>query len=116
MRAALVDDNTVKKQAMAVLAAVLMLIVVGFAVLIIRSDGSNNPAADPREVACIQAGGDWTRFLNSCKSRAELESELAEKSRKDFCLGLPKTMRAADIPERCLDFYEPVTTTTPPAR
>lgn len=113
------------KQAVAVLAAVLTLIVAGFGVLLVRSDGDGGgvpyqaPQADAREVACIQAGGDWTPYGFSggkCKSRTELEGELAEQARTDFCRGLPERMRSAEIPEKCLDFYGPVITTTTPAR
>lgn len=127
-----VDSDTMHKQAVAVLAAVVTLMVAGFGVLLVRSDGDGGssyeaPQADAREVACIQAGGDWTYIgigatngpsprAGSCKSRVALESELAEQARTDFCRGLPERMRSAKIPEKCLDFYGPdITTTTPRA-
>ena len=96
-----------------ILAAVLAVMITGFTavILLTRQDSDSEPSGpDPREVACITAGGEWTPNPwggGRCKS----ESELREQERREFCSNLPARMRHADIPEKCLDFYEPVSTT-----
>src|SRR5438105_4670488 len=117
------------KKFIALGAAVLTLAVAAITFLLVHDTGPSAAAVKLEQqrvhdaqqtklqTACIGAGGQWspTNIWTSlgdgtCQSRFALE----EQARKEFCAGLPQVLAHADVPEKCRDFYSPVTTTTRP--
>ena len=93
-----------------VLGAVLTVMVVGFVSVIVltrSSDDGGDPGPGPLAVACVEAGGQWLGYR--CKTAVEIENELRERDRIEFCSNLPQRLPISQIPERCRDFYGPPT-------
>ncbi len=103
-------ERMVDKKAWGILASVLVVMVVGFASVILLTNNSEDEVSGPGPlaVACVEAGGEWLGFR--CKTAVEIDNQLRERERRDFCMG-PQRLRTSEIPERCRDFYAPVTTT-----